>query len=184
MWLFLPGLIVEFIGVIVLITGMVTGSIPEMILGIFFIVSAIVVHIFQITKRGLSHRESGEKHEPSLQPSGTSKIVYSDNLVTISENAITFQNYSLFMKPRQVQFTDIDHIDVLEPAIFTGKYRMWGSGNFTMWFPLDSGRSSRDKIFHAYLKTRGMNIGFTVEDSTRVIPVLRAKGLIGTEELP
>jgi hypothetical protein len=185
MWLFLPGLIIEFIGVIVLIAGMLTGSVPGMIAGICLIGSAIVIHIFQIT-RSRSHREPGEtdQTEPSIQSSDTSKILYSDKLVTITGNAITFQNYSLFLKPRRVHFTDIDHIDVLEPALFTGKYRMWGSGDFSRWFPLDSSRSSRDKIFHAYVKTRGMNIGFTVEKSGVVIPILRAKGLIGTEEIP
>jgi len=188
MWLFLPGLIVEFIGVIILMVGIFIDSIPEMIAGICVIGSAIVIHLVQITQRSRSHREAIETGKPnsSIQPefSNTSKIVYSDALVTITENAITFQNYSLFLKPRRVHFTDIDHIDVLEPALFTGKYRMWGSGDFSTWFPLDSGRSSRDKIFHACMKTRGMNIGFTVEKSGEVIPILRSKGLIGSEETP
>jgi hypothetical protein len=121
-----------------------------------------------------------DKPGPSQQPASSddSAIEYSDHLVTITGNAITFKSYSLLLKPRRVNFTDIDHIDVLEPSLTTGKYRMWGSGNFTMWFPMDSGRSSRDKIFHAYLKIHGMNIGFTVEDSVRVTAILRSKGLI------
>jgi uncharacterized membrane protein YphA (DoxX/SURF4 family) len=185
-WLFLPGLIIEFMGIIILVAGIVTGSVAGILAGIFLIGAAVAVHLFQVTKKIRTSRDamerdtSGPSPEPAL--SGDAKILYADKLITITGNAILFQNYSLTMKPRRVPFTDVDHIDVLEPALTTGKWRLWGSGNFTMWFPLDASRSSRDTIFHAYLKTRGMNIGFTVERSREVILLLRAQGLIGTDE--
>ncbi len=128
MWLFLPGLIIELIGVIILIAAMITGSLPGILTGIFFIGSAVAVHLFQITKRSRTSRDAAERDQSiplqKLELSDDEKILYSDTLVTITENAITFQNYSLFLKPRRINFTDIDHIDVLEPALFTGKYRM------------------------------------------------------------
>jgi hypothetical protein len=182
MGVFLPGFVIEFIGIVLLIAGLVTNSVPGMIAGACLLAAAIVVHIFRIAGNIRSHRGSAGtgKPGPSAQPepAGDSAILYSDNLVTITGNAITFKDYSLLLKPRQVNFADIDHIDVLEPSLTTGKYRMWGSGNFTLWFPLDSGRSSRDKIFHAYLRVRGMNVGFTVENSAVVMAILRSKGLI------
>lgn len=184
----LPGLIIEFIGIVLLAAGLVWDSFPWMILGICLMLSAIVVHILRITKALRASRGGAATDQPAqpVQPEsdGIAKILYADSLVTITENAITFRNYSLLLKPRRVNFTDIDHIDMLEPTLATGKWRMWGSGNFSMWFPMDSSRSSRDRIFHAYLKTRGMNIGFTVENSGRVIPILRSKGLIRTEAGP
>jgi hypothetical protein len=182
MWVFLPGLVIEFIGIILLIAGLVTDSLIGIIAGACLLVAAVVVHIYRIAGSIRSRRGTAgtSKPGPSAQPApaGDSTVLYSDNLVTITGTAITFKNYSLLMKPRLVNFADIDHIDVREPSLTTGKYRMWGSGNFTMWFPMDAGRSSRDKIFHAYLKIRGMNIGFTVENSAVVTAILEAKGLI------
>jgi len=188
MRLFLPGVIIELIGLICFVTGVVTNSVWGIGVGIGLMVSAIAVHIFQIKKTGcFSSRTVGpnnidDSHLSTIPDSD--KVLYSDGLVTVSETAITFNNYTLLLKPRIMKFTDIDHIDVFLPAMTTGKYRIWGSGNFTMWFPLDSSRSSRDRIFHAYLKCRGMNVGFTVEQSGVVTTILRSKGLIGTDEYP
>ena len=179
MWIFLPGLIIEFIGILILLFSILTDSILGVIVGICVIVIAVTVHINKAIHT--SHRTLvTDKSEPSTQPEHTndSTILYSDSLVTITGNAITFKNYSLLMKPRPVNFTDIDHIDVLEPSLTTGKYRIWGSGNLSMWFPMDFSRSSRDKIFQAYLKNRWMDIGFTVENSAVVTDILRSRGLI------
>jgi hypothetical protein len=182
MWVFLPGLVIEFIGIVLLIAGLVTNSLIGIIAGACLIAAAVVVHIFQIARNLRSrHGTAGTQNPgPPTQPAraGDSTVLYSDNLVTITGNAITFNNYSLLMRPRLVNFADIDHIEVREPSLTTGKYRLWGSGNLTMWFPMDSCRSSRDKIFHAYLKIRGMNVGFTVENSAVVTALLESKGLI------
>jgi hypothetical protein len=182
MWVFLPGLVIEFIGIVLLIAGLVTNSVAEIIASACLLVAAVVVHISRIAGSIRSRRGTAATQNPgpSAQPApaGDSTVLYSDKLVTITGNAITFNNYSLLMKPRRVNFADIDHIDVLEPSLTTGKYRMWGSGNLTMWFPMDAGRSSRNKIFHAYLKVRGMNVGFTVENSAVVTALLESKGLI------
>jgi len=182
MWILLPGLIIEFIGILILIFAILSNSFFGVIVSICVIAFAICMHILQIARAIHSQRRetTTDQPRPSIhrESSDTSTILYSDSLVTITENAITFKNYSLLMRPRRVNLADIDYIDVLDPSLTTGKYRMWGSGNFTMWFPMDSGRSSRDKIFHAYLKIRGMNIGFTVENSAVATAVLQSKGLI------
>ena len=181
MWELLPGLVIESIGIVLLITGLVTTSLTGMIAGVCLIATGIVVHIVRIagnmrSGRGAAGTET--RPGPSPEPAGDVMILYEENLITITKNAIIFKNYSLLLKPRRVNFTDIDHIDVLKPSLTTGKYRIWGSGNLSLWFPLDSGRFSRDTIFHAYLRIRGMNIGFTVENADEVTAILQSKGLI------
>jgi len=184
MWLLLPGLIVELAGITILVAGLVTDSLPVTLAGVVVIGAAVAVHISRI-RNGQTFRDADNPQTtlPAGKPPlpDEEKILYEDRLVIISENAITFRNYSLLMRSRRVPFADIDHIDILEPSLTTGKWRLWGSGNFTMWFPLDGGRSSRDTIFHAFLRTRGMNIGFTVENSGAVVRILREYGLIGRD---
>ena len=175
----LPGLVIEFVGIALLIAGLVTDSMAGIVGGGCLIAAAVIVHIFQLTK-GLRSGRKTAGPGPSVPPAPVddSVTLYSDHLVTITNGSITFNNYSLLLRPRRVAFADIDHIDVKEPSVTTGKYRLWGSGNFTMWFPMDGGRSSRDRIFHAYLKGRGMNVGFTVENSSVVTAILQSRGLI------
>ena len=183
--MFIPGLIVEFFGILLLVFGILAGSIAGQVAGACLVVAAVGVHIVQIRKN--RHAPGGTAatgRPPAALPDspGAAPLLYEDGLITITGDAITFRNYSLLLKPRTVALADIDHIDVKASSITTGKYRMWGSGNFIMWFPLDSARSSRDRIFHAFLKIRGMSVGFTVERSAEVAAILRSRGLIGTED--
>ena len=180
MRVFLPGFVIEAIGIVILIAGLATDSMIGIVAGACLLVVAVAIHMYRILGALRPGHDAGGNQEARGQPepAGDPTVLYSDKLVTITGTAITFANYSLLMKPRRVEFADIDHIEVLEPSLTTGKYRMWGSGNFTMWFPMDAGRSSRDKIYHAILNTRGMNIGFTVENSAVVTAILRSKGLV------
>jgi hypothetical protein len=117
-----------------------------------------------------------------MKPS-RSNILYSDRLVEISEEGILFRKYYLpLVSARFVPFSEINHIDVRKPMITTGKWRIGGTGSpCSIWFPFDWHRPSRDRIFRAALKN-GKAIGFTVEDSARVIDIFRRLGLIGLDE--
>jgi len=188
MWMFLPGLVLELIGIGLLVFGLVTSRMPVIFAAICLLVIAVVVHLVQFTMRSRSCQERAEPGDSGApaQPksSDTSKVLYADRLIMITENAITFVNFSFpFQQSRRVGLAEINHVDVFKPALANGKYKMWGSGiAFSLWFPLDACRSSRDRIFHAYLKDRWMNIGFTVERSDEVTGILKSKGLIGKEE--
>ena len=115
--------------------------------------------------------------------------LYSDNLIDITDEGITFRKYDWMFhyRPRLVPFSDIAQIETRRPSLWTGKWRLFGSGDFQTWFPLDWRRPSRDKIFLALLRnsprriffSREKSIGFTVEDSTRVEDILKGKGLLG-----
>ena len=114
-------------------------------------------------------------HSPVRIPA----VLYADRQVSVTGDSITFNRYSFpLLGKRTVAFTDIDHIAIMEPSVANGRWRIWGSGNLNTWFPFDLHRPSRDRIFVAFLKTRGMNIGFTVEDSSMILPVFRKYGLI------
>jgi hypothetical protein len=117
-------------------------------------------------------------HAHPTRPS-RSDILYSDRLVEISEEGILFRKYYLpILSARFVPFSEINHIDIRKPMITTGKWRIGGTGfPCSIWFPFDWQRPSRDRIFRAALKN-GRAIGFTVEDSARVIDILGRVGMI------
>ena len=104
--------------------------------------------------------------------------LYSDGLVTITEDEITFHKYYLNGNDKTVPIEDIERITIKKPTVWSGKYRIWGTGNIKTWFPQDNDRSRRDRIFVADLKSQWNNIGFTVVESNDVEAILRRMGLI------
>ena len=107
------------------------------------------------------------------------KSIYSDSLVSITENAITFRRYYYPSgKSKVVRLDDIESIVVGTPTIRNGKWRIHGTGSIKTWYPEDMNRPQRDRIFIAVLKSQWVNIGFTVENADQVEGFLRKKNLI------
>ena len=104
--------------------------------------------------------------------------IYSDKLVEITDDSITFKNYSVPFGSKRVQFARIDRVESTEPSLVSGKWRLWGTSYVLRWFPLDWKRPSKDKIFLVQLRDSARRIGFTVEDSSQVQAILRNKGLL------
>jgi hypothetical protein len=109
----------------------------------------------------------------------TTEAIYTDKLVTITNDDIIFQHYYFPTgKKKVVKIDDIKCILVEKPTLWNGKWRLHGTGNFKTWFPKDYSRPKSDRIFTATLKNQWFHIGFTVEDGDRVEKILRSKNLI------
>jgi hypothetical protein len=107
------------------------------------------------------------------------EVVYKDSLLEISKDKIIFKNYYFpSLKPKEVPIGSIEKVEVKEPTMRTGKYRYHGTGDFRTWYPLDAGRSKRDKIFFLFLSTQKVRIGFTAENSAAIEKYFREKGLL------
>ena len=103
-------------------------------------------------------------------------ILYSDKLIEIRDNEILFRNYYFpTFYPETVKFLEIQKIVLEKPTLRKGKYRFWGTGDFTHWIPLDDRRSKRDLIFILFRRNKKIRIGFTVQDSKTVKELLRGK---------
>lgn len=97
----------------------------------------------------------------------------------INDDAITLKKfYFPTLSQRYIAFSDIDKIEVRKPTIWSGKWRIHGTGNFRIWYPFDSSRPKRDKIFIISYKNKWIQSGFTVENSAEVESILRDKKLI------
>ena len=111
-------------------------------------------------------------------------ILYSDALIEITPSRVTFRHYGIFGGDRRVLHSDIEKITVKESSLWTGKYRIHGTGNFKIWFPRDARRPERDRIFFAFLKGKRRVIGFTVERAADVQQIFQASGLIRRTDCP
>ena len=107
------------------------------------------------------------------------KAIYEDRLVQVFSDSILLKNYYLFsVGSKRIPFDRIRTITVEKPTLFTGKWRLQGSGDLRTWFPLDAERPKRDKVFLVTLLDKRTRIGFTVEHSDEVLRILKEKGLI------
>ena len=112
------------------------------------------------------------------------KITYSDSLVRITEYSIFFKRYFFPFGSRSIELSTIDHVEVLKPSLLNGKWRIHGSGDFRTWFPRDSDRPKRDRIFLLHLHKKWRRIGFTVENSDALIDVFKERNIPVIEEQP
>jgi len=183
-----PGLIVELTGILVLAAGIVTGMSPAVWLGILLLCTAMAIHaavLIRWSRDGPRKADGASSPAPAgtpLQPG----ILYADHLVTLDSAGITFHHYSglpFFASDRTLPYQDIDRIEIRRPTILNGRWRIGGSSDLRTWFPTDWDRPSRDRIFRAFVRTRGMNIGFTVGDPVAVTAILRQQGVPVTDEV-
>jgi hypothetical protein len=105
--------------------------------------------------------------------------LYADGLITITPHAIVLHHYYFPFVSKTVQLNNVERIEAREPTMMNGKWRIWGSGGFGWWFPLDFSRPTRDRIFLLKQKGKSFTIGFTVKDSARVENTLRELHLLG-----
>ncbi|XPV69817.1 MAG: hypothetical protein ACNI25_04410 [Halarcobacter sp.] len=107
------------------------------------------------------------------------KSIYTDELISITDDDITFFNYYFpTSKKKVIKISDIKNITLLKPTLKNGKWRIHGTGNFKVWFPKDINRPRRDRIFRIALKNQWVDIGFTVENADLVEEILNSKNLI------
>ncbi len=106
------------------------------------------------------------------------EIIYSDELVEITKETILFRVYYFPFGKKCISLAEIKDIELKEPTLLNGKHRVHGSSDFRTWFPRDGKRPCRNKIFIINLKNKRRRIGFTVEDSAKVINIFKSKELI------
>ncbi len=103
--------------------------------------------------------------------------IYADKLIEITENSILFKSYYFPFGSKRMELSDIDYVEVTKPTLLSGKWRIHGSGDFRTWFARDLKRPKRDRLFIIHLRNRWRRIGFTVEDSNRLINVLKDRNI-------
>jgi hypothetical protein len=82
------------------------------------------------------------------------------------------------MSPKRILFSSIEKTEVKEPSLLRGKWRIQGTDDFRTWYPADSFRFKRDKIFLITYKNKWMRSAITVENSNKVMETLKKKELI------
>lgn len=102
-------------------------------------------------------------------------MLYQDNLVEIKNDSILIKNYYFPYISKKILFTDIETVEIKEPSLVNGKWRIWGTGSLTVWYPIDIHRPMRKEIFFIAYKNKKIKTGFTVADSDKVEGILKER---------
>ena len=106
-------------------------------------------------------------------------MLYQDNLIEINNDSIILKHYYFPFIPTKVLFKNIKTIEIVDCNFINGAWKLWGSGNFTIWFPIDILRPRRDEIFIITYKNQKIKSGFTVDDSEKVENIFKEKEWLG-----
>jgi hypothetical protein len=101
--------------------------------------------------------------------------MYDDALVEITERSLIIKNCYLPGLSKQIPVREIVSIQVLEPTLWSGKWRFWGTSTFKIWFAMDFNRAGRNAIFLVNFNAAWFPIGFTVESSADFIRILEER---------
>jgi len=100
-------------------------------------------------------------------------VFYDDGLVALDHDGITIRRYYFpFGTSKRIPYARIRNVREWRMGPFTGKGRLWGSGDLRHWAPLDLKRPSKDKalIFDVGAWVRPV---ITPADPDRVLSILR-----------
>ena len=104
-------------------------------------------------------------------------MIYSDSLIEVSEYGIRFRNYYFPSGSKSISFADIISIEKKPATLLTGRWRLWGTGDFRTWFVRDWKRPQRSCVFFLRLASQKIRIGFTVENAEQFVDVVKSKGV-------
>lgn len=109
--------------------------------------------------------------------------LYHDDTCDVDADGITLLNYYFPSKrPKHIAYSDIQHIQKHSMGALTGKGRIWGTGDFRHWSPLDKHRSNKD-IAIVFDIGRHVRPTFSPRDPEQVLAILGEHtpgGTIGT----
>jgi hypothetical protein len=67
-------------------------------------------------------------------------VLYDDGGVALDDDGLTIRRYYLWGRPRRIRYGDVRSVERRPLSGVSGKWRLWGSGDFVHWWNLDPGR--------------------------------------------
>ncbi len=104
------------------------------------------------------------------------QVLYDDGLVALDADGLTIRRYYFpFATSKRIPYVQIKGVQERHIGL-TGKGRLWGSGDFRHWAPLDIHRSQKEKALILDLGTWIRPV-ITPDDPDRVLALLQEQML-------
>src|SRR5689334_22241641 len=101
------------------------------------------------------------------------QVFYDDGLVTLDSDGLTIRRYYFpFGTSKRISYIQIKGVQERRMGPLTGKGRVWGSGDFRHWAPLDLRRPLKEKALILDLGSWIKPV-ITPDDPDRVLSLLQ-----------
>ena len=105
------------------------------------------------------------------------QILYDDGFVTLDSDALTIHRYYFPLgTSKRIAYSSIKGMQEILIGFWTGKGRLWGSGDLRHWFPLDLRRPQKDKAIILDVGAWVRPV-ITPDDPDRVLALLRERAI-------
>lgn len=101
--------------------------------------------------------------------------LYDDGLVQLDDNGITLRRYYFpLATSKHIRYQDIRGVEARPMNWLTGKGRLWGTGTFRYWLPLDTKRPSKNTL--VVLDVGGkLKPAFSPDDADQVVSLIQQR---------
>ncbi len=107
----------------------------------------------------------------------TDRAFYDDGLVALDRDGVTIRQYYFPLgASKRIPYARIKGVQARRMGLLSGKGRMWGSGDFRHWLPLDLRRPTKDTLLILDLG-RWVKPAITPDNAARVLTILRERGV-------
>jgi hypothetical protein len=104
-------------------------------------------------------------------------MTYDDGGVACTEDALVIRRYYFPSGDKRIPYTKIERVRRAAMGGLTGKYRIWGSGDFVHWYNLDPGRPGKSVQFIVELPGARVSPVITPRDPDAVAAEFAAHGV-------
>lgn len=104
----------------------------------------------------------------------TSTVLYDDGLIKLDEQSVTLRHYYLPWVSKVIPYDAIRSCQQEPMSATTGKLRIWGTGDFHHWMPLDGRRPSKETVIVLDLGKTVLP-SFTPDDPDAVMDILDSR---------
>jgi len=104
-------------------------------------------------------------------------VSYDDGSVALAGDALVIRRYYFPFGAKRIPYGEIEQVRRVPLTFMRGRYRLWGSGDFTHWFNLDMARPSRDDAFIIQVSGKSIKPVITPRDPDTVATELASHGV-------
>lgn len=104
-------------------------------------------------------------------------MAYDDGRIACTEDALVIRSYYFPAGAKRIAYDKIQGVRRRQLNTMSGRYRLWGSGDFLHWYNYDPGRRKKTVALDVHLTGRQVIPVITPDNADDVIRELAAHGV-------
>jgi len=104
-------------------------------------------------------------------------VTYDDGRIACTEEALVIRSYYFPPRDKSIRYGTIEQVRRVSMTAMSGRYRIWGSGDFIHWFNYDPDRPKKSEALVVHVSGRKIRPVITPGHPDEVAAALAAHGV-------